>query len=135
MSTSNKRNTIPFVYGFLCVLSILIICIYERFSQGESSLYMRSIPLIVLLGGFLPSMMMRSYELPSLLRYLYRSALSTFLLYIFSRSTFELYGSISPYTRLYLMSSLLLFAAAFIFSCYIILQKWLRQLWKKGLDH
>lgn len=124
MDTLKYRNTIPFTYGFLTVLFILIICIYEQFSHGVTSLYMRGTPLLILVGGFLPSIFTRTAQIPIFLRYMYRCALATLILYSFMQGVLEIYGTTSSYMSIYLIVSLLLFTSTLIFAiAYFIYSK------------
>lgn len=114
MSTLNDRNTIPFVYGYLSVLSILIICIFEQLSQTGISLTIRNIPLIVFIGGFLPSIIIQPYTVPVYLRYLYRCALFALSIYLILQGISEIYDIATTYMDLYLIASLLCFALTFM---------------------
>ncbi len=89
-------------YLWVTITLFLIVILYEHFSHGVSSVFMKASILFPLFGGCLLSLVIPSFETPGKIEAaLYRMALSTLTIGFFLYGVFEIYGSIESLVVIY----------------------------------
>lgn len=104
----------------LSVFSIAFTLIYEQFSYGQFSLYMRLMFLIPLLLGTLPSLIRIRLRIPyrpnALSRYFWNMAIALFFNGCLVKSVIEISGRFTSYQRMYWIGGAICIAVSLLLS-------------------
>lgn len=107
-----KKHVLWYILLSLCL--ILFTMIYEWFSFGVTSLFMRLSFLVPLLGGSI-SLVIKYYIKPKTqVISLWHMSLYALTAYLIMSGIFEIYGSSEPTTIVFLMISILMALITFI---------------------